>query len=66
MMRNKGFGNMLSARNKSYQIGEGTNDKNFTNDEDEDDTEEKREQLIKRDEWRDSHRRGWGNTHNKG
>ncbi|KHJ76733.1 hypothetical protein OESDEN_23647 [Oesophagostomum dentatum] len=34
--------------------------------EEEEDDEEKRARLMRWDEYKDDHRRGWGNTHNKG
>lgn len=59
MQKKNGFGNF-----PTYTIDNETNSSN--EEEDDNDSEAQRQKNIQSDEWKDDHRRGWGNTYNKG
>lgn len=62
MKEKNGFGNF-----PSYTINNENNDSlQCENSDDDDDSETRRQKNIQSDEWKDDHRRGWGNTFNKG
>lgn len=66
MERSGGFGQAKSPP-RQFRVGAKGSDDEGAADEDKDiDNEEKRKRQTERDEWRDTHRRGWGNTWNKG
>ena len=74
MSKSGGFGAGNAKKPpKNYTIGGEEDDRQTQRDENENEDslseqmlEQQRQTLIQRDEWRDGHRRGWGNTYNKG
>lgn len=73
MSKSGGFGAGTAKKlPKNYTIGAEEDQQTQRDDnENEDDLneetlEQQRQAQIQRDEWRDGHRRGWGNTYNKG
>ncbi|KJH44136.1 hypothetical protein DICVIV_09832, partial [Dictyocaulus viviparus] len=65
---NQRFGDTFSQQKHGkteYSKGD-SGDEGSSEDEHEENDEQTRAQLMKWDEYKDYHRRGWGNTHNKG
>lgn len=65
MSKNKSFEQFPSSQTITGKE-QSERDEDEGDGDDETKREEKRRKQMDRDEWRDMHRRGWGNTHNKG